>query len=152
MKRILYLALVVALLSTPALMVSACGKEDLGKMPFGEVRYWNHELTQEVKNTSNVIIDPTLAPPISEAGSGQYYEGVFLKVIVVNKGANGILTFHAVCNLKTIGKSQYAQNITLKENEEGEIIFRFWVDLQDVWGTIVRSEWSQAFTVQAVNL
>ena len=152
MKRVLYLALVVALLSTPALLAAACGKEDLGKMPFGEVLYWNHELTQEVKNTSNVIIDPTLAPPISEASSGQYYEGVFLKVTVVNKGANGILTFHAVCNLKTLGKGQYAQNITLKENEEGEIIFRFWVDLQDVWGTIVRSEWSQAFTVQAVNL
>ena len=149
MKRILYLILIVALLSTTALSVSAFNCDPVGS--FGKVLYWNHELTQEVKNKRNVIINPTLVPPISEVSSGQYYEKVLLKVQVVNKGYPGKVTFHAACNLKTLGESQYSQIITLKEYEEGEIIFRFWVDQQDVWETTVRSEWSQAFTVQAVN-
>ncbi|UCE97105.1 MAG: hypothetical protein JSV74_03780 [Dehalococcoidia bacterium] len=44
-----------------------------------------------------------------------------------------MITFHAVGNdVDILGNSQDSQNITLKSNERGEIIFRFWVNFDDI--------------------
>ena len=154
MKKILYLFLGITLLTTAVLSVSCtCTNAELAKQPYGEVLYWIHKISDEYKNNKNVIIEPYTIPKAKEGERGLYYVKVYVEAQVVNKGGKGILTFHAACNLNTLNNmSTDAQNITLNKDQEGDVLFGFWVDIWDVWVTTFQDKWhSQAFTIQAVN-
>ena len=85
--------------------------------------------------------------------ANELYELIELEVHVRNKGADGMCTFHAASNLKTLGRAQDSQNIFLKKDETGKLIFEFWVNLWEESEAMNIGTWrTTAFTVQAVNL
>ncbi|MFC1893926.1 hypothetical protein ACFLYR_07920 [Chloroflexota bacterium] len=152
MKKILYVFLVVTLLSGLVLSVSCtCTKKE---MPYGEVLWWRANISEtDFKTERNTKVDRQTATDLYKEGTSKVYVLVNLPVEVVNKGAHGILTFHAACHLDTLSnKNQDSVNITLGNNQEGNIAFAFWVNVADV-PAHPSTEWSkEAFTIQALNL
>jgi hypothetical protein len=83
----------------------------------------------------------------------ELYELTELEVHVRNKGDDGMCTFHAASKLKTLGRAQDSQNIFLKKDEIGILIFDFWVNMWEESEAARVGTWrTTAFTVQAVNL
>ena len=127
-------------------------------MPYGEVISWRADISEEdFKTERNVTIEKDEVAALYKEGTQKIYVAVIIPVTVVNKGAEGILTFHAVCHLDTLNnKNQDSVNTTLRKNQEGSIRFWFWVNVADIPDYETQAEydsWSkQAFTVQAVNL
>ena len=99
------------------------------------------------KNERNVQFQD---PP--DFSSGTFYRLTKLDAAVINRGAEGMITFHAACHVDTLGTNQDAQNIVLKEGAKGNIRFQFWVEESALEEVDRMDSWDSAFTVQAVNL
>lgn len=127
-------------------------------MPYGEVLSWRANISEtDYKTERNVKIDEDDVYKLYKEGTQKIYVAVFLPVSVVNKGAEGILTFHAACNLDTLNNQyQDSVNITLRKEQEGSISFSFWVNITEIPEVSTQEnheKWSaEAFSIQAVNL
>jgi hypothetical protein len=147
MMKTLCTVLFLAILCSTIPLASSCTEEEKKELPYGEVTFWGPRSMFIYKDEKNVRVDA------EGKMADELYELIELEVHVVNTGADGMCTFHAACNLNTLGRNQGAQNISLKKDETGKLIFEFWVNLWDESEALRIGTWrTEAFTVQAVNL
>lgn len=164
MKKFLPIFLVIILsLQLISLASCTCSKEELAKLPYGEVLWYRTDpdnMLKEFKTEGHLRVEENEALNLRELGIINCYGLIGLQVRVRNTGAYGILTFHVSCNLDTLdGNNQDSVNTTLGKDGEGYVYFRFWVNMLDIPVELgfadyqQYNEWvNQSFEVQAVNL
>ena len=145
--RTLYTLLLLAIFCSTIPLASSCTEEQKKELPYGEVYFWGPRSMFIYKDEKNVRVDA------DGRMANETYELIELEVHVRNKGADGMCTFHVACNIETLGRAQDSQNIFLKKDETGKLIFEFWVNLWEESEAARIGTWrTEAFTVQAVNL
>jgi hypothetical protein len=151
MKKMRLLFLIITLIIGLVPLVS-CTEKPRADMPYGKVvdMYIQGGEDPLYKNEKNIRVKEEEVKQLTSTEG--IYKRVPLVVEATNRGADGMVTVHAVCNLDTLHFNQDSQNQFVKRGEATLFKFVFWVSLNEWTPYYNADEGVNAFTVQAVNI